>query len=133
MLDPVDLAMHQPLGPDNTSAEDLPDRLMAETDAEDRHPPGKAADGIGGDPRLVGRAGAGGDDEMARGEGGYCVAIDLVVAVDLDRHAGGYLADPLDEIPGEGVVVVDEENHRLHPSSSEGCPSRSTSGRTCGL
>ena len=59
VLDLIDLAVHQPVGPHDPAAEDLTDRLMAEADPENRHPASKPPHGITGDTRLVGRARAG--------------------------------------------------------------------------
>ena len=50
------LAMHQPSGVNHPSAEHLSDRLMAETDSENRQLPGKTADRLHGNSGAVGIA-----------------------------------------------------------------------------
>jgi hypothetical protein len=69
------------------------------------------ADDVVADAAFAGGAGAGGDDDV----GGFEV-LDLwdrnfVVAEDLDPPAGPDLAELLDEVVGERVVIIDENDH----------------------
>ena len=52
-------------------------------------------------------------------------ALDLVdgdLVVSLDHHLDAELAEILDEVVGEGVVVIDDEHHGVSPSTD---PARS--------
>jgi len=95
--------------------------LMAQADAEDGDAAGEAGDDGGGDASFFGRAGTGGDDDVGGAaavvEGFGLIGCDLVVAnhehVGIGFEGGIDLTETVDEIPGEGVVVVDEENHAV--------------------
>ena len=101
--------MHDVPGADDASAEGLADALVAQADAEDRDLAGEAFDGGQRDARFVGRAGAGREYDAFRGEFGDPVGVDLVIAVD--PHLFTQLAEVLHQVVGEGVVVVDHEQH----------------------
>src|SRR3546814_6613836 len=83
---------------------------MAEADAEQR--PlcvGAGGDEIEADPGLVGRAGTGRDENRP---GAACQRLDRgqrIVA--LDAHFGPQLDQIMDEVEGEAVVIVDDEDH----------------------
>ena len=63
-------------------------------------------DGIGGDAVVFERfAWTWGDDEVSWVEGDELIHRDLVIAEDFDIRAE--FAEVLDEVVGEGVVVVD--------------------------
>ena len=103
------LAVHRHRRPHHVAAEHLADRLMAEADAEHRNGRRGLRDEVEADAGLVGGArprrqhdgvGIGGHDF-----GGG----DLVVAMDGDL--GAQLAEIVDEVEGEAVVVVDEDDH----------------------
>src|SRR3546814_16109647 len=53
MVDAAELAVHRPRRAHDLAAERLPDRLMTETDAEDRPPAGGLADQVQADAGLV--------------------------------------------------------------------------------
>src|SRR5687768_10487332 len=93
------LAVHHPLGPYHTAAVGLADRLMAETDAEDRQLPAPAADQWDRDARLRGRARPRRYDDGIGLEGPDVVDAHGIVPSD-DRHSPK-LAQILDEIVGE--------------------------------
>ena len=73
------------------------------------------ADDIAGDACLFGSAGARRDDNPFRGKGFDLIDRDLVVTEHLDFQAGINLAEPLDKVVGERVVVVDQQDHALVP------------------
>lgn len=101
VLNGIDLTVHQSFRSHNSAAKDLSDRLMAQADAQNRHPASKSPHHIAGDASFVGRAWTGRDHQMA---GRFCcdlIASDLVVAVNLDRYLGRNLPQTLDEVPGE--------------------------------
>ena len=79
--------------------------------------PVKSPDHIDGDPRLLRRAGAGGEEDRLRVHGLDLLEGDLVVSVH--GHLAAQLAQVLDQVVGEGIVVVDHQYHAvLHPKLS---------------
>src|SRR5258706_5976327 len=110
-MDLVGFSVHQSAGALDDSAEAVADALVAEADAQDGDFGGEMLDDVVGDAAFLGRTGAGGDDDVGGpklfdfGDG------HLVVAKDLHRALGVDLAEPLDEVVGEGVVVIDENDH----------------------
>src|SRR5579859_1458896 len=110
MSDQAGLAMHELARPSDGTAEALPDRLMAEADAEQRLAGRRTGrDQIKADARFVGGAGAGGDQEGLRTTRHRLADTDGVVANHLD--GGTQLLEVMDEVPGEAVVIVDDEDH----------------------
>src|SRR5262249_13785898 len=110
------LAMHLRLGARDRGAVCLADRLVAETDAEDRRRAAETAYDLERHTRLVGIARPRRDHDAF---GSLCddrVAAQGVVGAALER--GPQLAEILQEVVGEGVVVVDEEDHRPVPAAS---------------
>src|SRR5258707_3072957 len=91
------------------AAESLADRLMTEAHPQYRDPAGKFAHRRERDPRFGGSAGPGGNDHAFRSHHGDVRRRDLVVATHFD--VGAELAQILHQIPGEGIVVVDHQNH----------------------
>ena len=116
--------MHDPVGPHHPGAQGVADALVAQADAQQRNLRAEPLDHLVRDPRLPGRAGPG---EMIRWVG--CVGLDLVerdlvVADDPQVEPRVDLAEPLDQVVGERVVVVDQEDHAgfvLGPSSTVLC------------
>src|SRR6188508_3863039 len=105
MHDVGDLAVHGDRSADDVRAEGLADGLMPEADAEER-------DGAVGANEVDDAAGArrsarsGRDDDGARPVGDQRVGIEGVVAHDTQALARDAL-DLLDQVVGEGVVVID--------------------------
>ena len=86
------------------AAEDLADGLVAEADAENRHPAAKFADDILADARLLRDARPRRDDDarvLFRLDLGHCR---LVMADDLDVRAK--LRQQLVDVVGKGVVII---------------------------
>lgn len=109
MEDLARLAMHQGLGPYDLPSEGLSDRLMPETDSENRNPPCKRLDRCDRDSGLIRRTGARGDHDM-----GGMHRFDLrnrnrVIPKDPDFCPEG--AERLHEVIGERIVIIDDENH----------------------
>ena len=108
------LPMHGHRRAHHFAAVDLPDGLMAEADAEQRNLRAGLGDEVEADAGLVGRAGAGREHDALGlqlqdfGDG------DLVVA----EHAAGctQLAQVVDEVIGEAVVVIDQNQHVAAPA-----------------
>src|SRR3979409_2690109 len=91
------------------AAESLADRLMTEAHAQYRDLACKLAYGSQRDPRFSGSAGPRGNDDTCRFHRSDVRRPDLVVAKHLDVCA--QLAQILHQIPGEGIVVVDHQDH----------------------
>ena len=106
--DRAGFAVHEMSGPDDVSAERFADRLVAEAYSKHRNFTRKVADQIDADACLMRRAGAGRDNDLFRMHGLDLAHRDLVVAANLDVAA--QFADVLDEVVGERIVVVEDEN-----------------------
>ena len=116
-MDAAGLAVHQLGRAHDAAAEGLADGLMAEANAEQRHLAGKAADHVDADAGILRLARTGRDDDaigLARGD---FIERDLVVAAHFELLP--QLAEVLRQVVGEGVVVIDQQDHRrLHQSLS---------------
>src|SRR5207244_13359391 len=87
----------------------LADRLMAEAHTKYRDRRAPTSYHRHRDPGLRGRTGPGRDDDSARRQRADILDVDFVVAA---HHAvGAKLAQILDEIERERIVVVDDEYH----------------------
>src|SRR5260370_1328624 len=100
---------HQAIGEAfHVAAEGFADGLMSKADPEDGNLACKLSDQIDADAGLTRRARPRGDD-YAFGphvpDLGHCY---LIVAANL--HCGAQFAEVLDQVVGEGVVVVEYEN-----------------------
>src|SRR5262249_30561954 len=107
------LAVHQVRRADDLRAEGLADRLMAETHPEDGRRAREAQYDVDADACVGGRARPGRDHDVRGRHDGDLLERDLVVADDLRVRA--QLAEVLDEVVRERVVVVDDEDHRRDP------------------
>jgi hypothetical protein len=92
------------------------DGLMAEADAQDWKFSGETLDEFDGDAGFFGCARTGGDDDAVGLAADDVVNADFVVSMDFDVAAK--FAEILGEVIGEGVVVVEEEDHRRGDSIS---------------
>src|SRR6185437_8796020 len=108
-----DFAMHDALRAYDPAAERLPDRLVAQADPEYGYSAGEALDQRHRDPGLIRRARPGRNDDLLRLPCRYLLERDRVVAVDV--HVRAELAEILDQVVGEAVVVVDHQQHGLVP------------------
>ncbi len=109
VVDAAGLAVHQALGGNDASAESLRDGLVPEADAEEGDLAGERRDRGEGHAGGIGVAGSGREDQgfrVLRGDPGH---VDGVVLGDLDVRAehGQFL----DDVVGEGIVVVYHQNH----------------------
>ena len=103
------LAVHRLGRADHLAAVDLADRLVAEADAEQRDRRPGLGDQVEADAGLVGRARPRRQHDRLRLHADRRVDGDLVVAEDLARRTE--LAQEVDEVIGEAVVVIDQEQH----------------------
>ncbi len=98
------VAAHDP------AAKGLADRLVAEADSQDRQVLGSLADQLEADAGARRVAGARRKDDRVGAEAERLLGRHLVVAHD--ARLGAELAQVMHQVPGEAVVVVDEEQHR---------------------
>ena len=110
MVDGGGFAMHEAIRTDDVSAIDLADALVAETDAEHGDVWAKGGNDLAGDTCFIWRAGARGDANAGGLERADGVDVHDIVADDF--HFGTQLAEILDEVVGERVVIIYDEEHR---------------------
>ncbi len=103
------LSVHEGLGVGDGGAEGGADGLVAEAYAEDRDARAELLHGRDADACVFGATGAGREDEGFGGEHRDAGGVEVVVADDADVGVDG--ADELVEVVGEGVVVVDDQDH----------------------
>src|SRR5690606_14164707 len=115
MVDGGYLAVHDAPGANDTATEGGADGLVAEADTEQRDAAGEMFYRGDGNTRLIGRAGAGRNHDVARRHGFDAGEVDLVVADH--AHLGPQFPEVLHEVPGEGIVVVDHQQHQKDPDS----------------
>ena len=105
--------MHDVAGPGNRSAGYLADRLVAEADAKNRGLQiglaERPTEDVQADARLVRSAWTGGEHNPIRPNPLDFRQIDFVVS--LHEHFDSALPQILDQVIGEGIKVVDDENH----------------------
>src|SRR5947209_4486412 len=109
------LAVHQPRRAVDRGAEGDAQGLVAEADPQ-QGDGSAAADEIEAHARVLGTAGTGGEDD-ARGVAGQH-GRDALGVVAQDLHLRPRRRQHLHEVVGEGVVVVDHQDHRVSSSSS---------------
>ncbi len=94
------------------AAEMLADRLMPKTYAEQRATRfGTCGNEVEADSGFVRRTGTGGDQDRV-GAGGERVSCGQRV-VALDAHVDPQLDQIMNEVEGEAVIIVDDEDHGL--------------------
>jgi hypothetical protein len=103
------LAVHGASRAHHATTVGFTDRLMSEADAECGNALAPRANHVDRDAGLRGGARAGRQHDRIRREGADLLDRDRVVATDDDLRTE--LAEVLDEIVREGVVVVDDEQH----------------------
>jgi len=97
--------MHEALRAVHFATEDGPESLMPKANAKHGNLTVKVFDGIGGNAIVFERfARSGGNDEVTRIERDELIYRDLVIAEDFDIRTE--FAEVLDEVVGEGVVVI---------------------------
>src|SRR5215469_5676956 len=110
------LAVHEPVGAHDLAAENLDDRLVTETYPEHRNASGELADHVHRYAGVARRPGPRRDAQVRRRERARLRWRQSVVAMHL--HFGAEHEERLDQVVGEGVVVVDEQQARVHRPSS---------------
>jgi len=111
----ADLAMHQVRRADNPAAVGLTNRLMAETYPENRQMAIGLPDKIKADARLIGGAGAGGQDNPVNkpgfSVGQYFFNRDGIIAHDL--YILSYFAQIVKQVIGKAVIIIDQIKHQV--------------------
>src|SRR5262245_39686588 len=95
--------------PHDFSAKGLPDGLVAEAYPEDWNAGGRFADEIEANAGFVGRAGAGRENDRIGLQRHDVADRNLVVA--MDDHVRPQPSQIVEEVEGEAVIVVDQDNH----------------------
>ncbi len=101
--------MHEPRRTHDLAAECLADRLMTEADAEDRHFSGERADQGDEDAGLRGCFGPGRQHRGGGFEGKHVGDAQRIVPID--DWLFPQLAEVLNQVVGERIVVVEDEQH----------------------
>ena len=122
MVDARELAVHADRRAQHPPAEGLADALVAEADAEQRHPARGLLHQLQADAGLVGVAGAGRDHDRFRLHRQRLVRAQRVVAPDLD--IGPELAQEVHQVVDEAVIVIDQQDHWAPPLPFSFRPSR---------
>jgi hypothetical protein len=114
------LAMHEAICADNLATEHVAHALVAQAYSEDRCAFAKSANDVAADARFVGRAGAWRNADAFWRESRDFIERDLVIA--FHGRFGAEFAKVLDEVVGETVVVIDDEEHggrRMSPTKQQ--------------
>ncbi len=101
--------MHEAIGADDVATIHLANALVAEADAEDGRGGTQCLDDGAGNARFVGRAGTWRHANAAGLERFDLSEIHRIIANDF--HFRTELAEILHEVIGEGVVVIDDQQH----------------------
>ncbi len=109
------LAVHERFGAHHFSAESRADGLMPQTHAEDGRAASHPADQFDADARILRRARAGRDDDALRAQRFHLGHAHLVVAAHI--HLRPQFTEILDEVVGEGIVVIEDEDHQTQSVS----------------
>ena len=92
------------------------DRLMAETNAKQRHLVASGADQLEANARFARSARAGREHDRVGARSEYVLDGGLVVTAHIDLRAES--AEVMNQVPGEAIVIVDQRDAR------HGLPSR---------
>ncbi len=110
VLDLGQLAVHRHRRAHHLAAERLADRLMAEADAEDRDGRRRLGDQVEADAGLVRRAGAGREHDRLRRPPPSPRSV-AILSLRCTTHVRPQLAQVVEQVEGEAVVVVDQDDH----------------------
>jgi hypothetical protein len=105
------LAVHQVRRGHDLAPESLPNRLVSQADAQNRFFSLESFHNFQRDARLIGIAGAGRNDNSVRILPLYGGNVYFVVAEDLELLP--QLAQVLNQVISERVVIIDYQDHRL--------------------
>src|SRR3954467_9084345 len=105
------LAVHETVGSHNTAAKRFSYGLVAQADAEQGYASRRGADEGNGDACFTWGTRTGRDHDGGRLQGQYLCHRQSVVAID--HRIGAQLTGVLDQVIGEAVVIVEDEEHAL--------------------
>ena len=105
------LAMHQFIGTDNFSAKRLSDGLVAEAYAKQGNLSCPSFDGLQADTRTIGIAGARRNDQAVKFFKFEIVDTDCIITHHFLLRP--QLTKILDDVVGEGIVIIDDEKAHL--------------------
>ena len=111
--------MHHAVVHHDLRAKRMPDALVSEANAQRRHAAGKAADDFVRQARFTRRARAGRNQDAFRFELFDLIERDLIVAMHLHIHA--HFAEVLDEVVGERIVIIDDQQHARSKGNCRQC------------
>lgn len=103
--------MHDARGANDPATKSLADALMTETYAQNGHAARHFCHQVETNTGFVWRAWPGGNQD-ARGRHGANLTHGQGVVPDR-FYFGSQLSEVLDQVPGEGVIIVDHQDHRL--------------------
>ena len=108
MSDLADLAVANFLRRHDLAALGCANALMPQTDAQNRQFGIGFLDELDADARFLGRAGAGRQDNAVRIQRQRGISTKFIIANDLG--AGANFFQVMDQVPGETVIIVDDED-----------------------
>ena len=101
--------MHDAIVDNDVPTKGITNALMPEANPQQRHLLPKPADNVIGQPGFARRTWAGRDQNALGIQFANLVEGNLVIAADLQRHL--HLAQILDEVVGERIVIIYDQNH----------------------
>ncbi len=101
--------VHETIRADHITAKHIADALVSEADAQDGHSGAVGENDFAGDAGFLGSARSGGNHNAARGKFLDVRNADFVIPKNAEFCA--QFAEVLDEVVGERVVVIDDEEH----------------------
>ncbi len=109
MKDRGGLPVHQTSCTDNFTTINITHALVTQADSENRHLACKVADHIAADSRFLRGAWPWGDADALRRHRLNLGESDLIITPH--QRIGTELSEILDEVVGEGIVIIDDEDH----------------------
>ena len=111
MMNGTGLAVHCDVIAANGHTVDVTDRLVTEAHTECRNAPLEMRKQRAADAGLLRRARTGRDHQVRGAKRLGTGDVDGIITDDFDAQARVDLAETLDEVPGERVIVVNQEEH----------------------
>lgn len=109
VLDGGGLSVHEAVGAHDISTEYFANALVSETDAEDRGVVSEFTNHVATDAGFFRGAGTGGNTDPFGIHVSYFFQRDLIVSMDL--HFRAQFSEKLNEVVGERIVIVDDQQH----------------------
>src|SRR5262245_34863561 len=109
--------MHEVLRSHDVATGRLADRLMTQTNAQERYLASKTLHARHGDASFIRCARPGRNDEVARLPTLYVIHRHLVIAFHADLECGVDFSQPLHQVVRKRIVVIEQENHAKKSSA----------------